>query len=624
MKTPLFFTAVFFFAAITAAFCTAQTVKKDSTATPNVILIMLDDVGFCDLACYGNKLITTPNIDWLHKNSVRMTNYHSSTIGTQTAAALMTGRYPERMGVWRDSAGRNILRFGEFTLPELMKNHGYRTAVYGKWHLGDGEFYRPEYRGFDESLVITAGGLGQIPDAWGNTDDSPIMRHNGIPVKTRGNITQTLFSAANEFSLRKDKKPFFIYLPLTVCAAPYRPTEKYVDHFLAAGVEKETAMFYSLLCEFDEHLGKMLLNLRKNQLLGNTIIIFTSDNGSFHAAYNRVFSGSKGSLLDGGHRVPFFIFWERELRKHAGQDVDRLVAHIDVAPTILEISGVSVPRKVVSRFDGVSFRPLLLTAGEAWYPRTLLMQPREVEKFQNPAGSILMTEQYRLLNGKDLYDVQKDPRQGTEISASFPSEMKTFEKIYKKWKEEAVDEEGSAVNPIFVTGDLTFSQKLALKTAVQETFLKTEKIPDEKARWEIIASGKPASEKNPEKNAKKAPPATVLTCYDWRLNVPLIYPQQLAELPADAGVWDTEFLESGTYEFSLRISPELTPRPIPAATAFLQLNDKPFQAAVPQNATDVKFRQAVPAGKVKIRGMFQGSGSMFGAYFVTIRKIGKP
>ncbi len=599
-------------------------INRDSEDTPNVVLIMLGDLGFCDLACYGNKFVQTPNISWLHGNSIRMENYHSSTISAQTCAAVLTGRYPERMGVWRDAAGRNVLRFGEFTLAELLKQGGYRTAVFGKWNLGMGDFYAPEYRGFDESLIIPADGLGQIPDFWGNADESPVMRHNGKPVQTRGNITRTIFDSASKFSQVKSDSPFFIFMPMTVCSPPCRPTEKYLDEIIASGVEEETAKYYALLRDFDDALGDFIKKFQKNGLLKNTIIIFTSGNGSPHATFNKNFSGGKGSLREGGHRVPFFIFWQREFQHHKGSDIQRLVMHMDVAPTILDICGLKTDRKLTARFDGISFRPLLLSGGEAWFPRTLYMQPRNVETFQTPVGSLVMNERFRFLDGRQLYDVQDDLRQLKDVSGPFASDMKTLEKLYKKWFQDVVVEQGMPVNPIYVGGGLTFSEKIGMKKSVQAETFKTETVPDAKTKREIMQRALTvirAERKTGEPDVKTPPPVTVLTCYDWRMNAPLVYPGQLAALPAESGVWETEFLEAGTYEFTLRIAPENVPRPIPAVTAFLQLDKKSTPATVPRDATEVKILAEVPAGPVTIRALFKSSSGTFGAYFVYVRKV---
>lgn len=597
-------------------------VKRDSSDVPNVVLIMLEEVGYCDLSCYGNRIVRTPNITSLYENSIRMANYHCSPVGTQTAAAILTGRYPERMGVWRDAAGRNVLRFGEYTLADMMREGGYRTAIFGKWNLGSGDFYAPEFRGFDESLVVTANGLSQIPDFWGNTDDSPVLRHNGKLVRTRGNMTRTFFESAAKFASQKQKeKPFFVFMPLTLCAQPYRPTEKHLDEIIAAGLEQETARYYALLRDFDDSLGAFIKNLQKNGLLANTVIIFTSATGSPHAAFNKEFSGGKGSLREGGHRVPFFIFWQREFKQYRGTDIQRLVMHADVAPTILDICSLKTDRKLLTRQDGVSFRPLLLSGGEAWFPRTLYMQPREVESFQTPSGSLVMTERFRLLDGRQLFDMEEDLRQMKDVSGAHASELKTLEKLYKKWFQEAVVEEGRVVNPIYIACGLTPAEKLAVQRAVQAEALQREKVPEAEQTREIMHKALATARASAAVTEKKPTQAAVLTCYDWRQNDPLVYPAQLAQLPADTGTWETEFLEAGTYEFTLRITPENVRRVIPATQAFLQIGKKTPSAPVPRDAAEVKIRTPVPAGAVPVRAMFQGTGGSFGAYFVVVRKV---
>src|SRR6516165_8264870 len=188
-------------------------IAAEQAKRPNVVLLLTDDQGYGDLACHGNKIIQTPNLDKLHAQSVRLTDFHVDPTCSPTRSALMTGRYSSRVGVWHTVMGRSLLRKDEVTMANVFAANGYRTGIFGKWHLGDNYPFRPQDRGFGEVLTLGGGGIGQTPDFWGNNYFDDTLRHNGKLEKYRGYCTDVFYAAALEFIEKNRDRPFFVYLP---------------------------------------------------------------------------------------------------------------------------------------------------------------------------------------------------------------------------------------------------------------------------------------------------------------------------------------------------------------------------------------------------------------------------
>jgi len=180
---------------------------------PNVIVIMTDDQGYGDMSCHGNPFVKTPKLYRLWAESVRLTDFHVDPTCSPTRAALMTGRYSFRTGVWLTYAGRHHLRRDEVTIADVFSRNGYRTAIFGKWHLGDNYPFRPDDRGFDESLIHGGGVVGETPDYWGNDYYDDVYLRNGRPERVQGYCTDVWFNEAMRFIAENRKRPFFLYIP---------------------------------------------------------------------------------------------------------------------------------------------------------------------------------------------------------------------------------------------------------------------------------------------------------------------------------------------------------------------------------------------------------------------------
>ncbi len=247
---------------------------------PNVILVMTDDQGYGDLGCHGNQVIKTPNLDKLHAQSTRLTNFHVSPTCAPTRAALMTGRYANATGVWHTIMGRSMIRENEVTLGKILGDGGYATGMFGKWHLGDNYPFRPEDRGFTEVLRHGGGGVGQTPDYWDNAYFDGSYFHNKKPVPVEGFCTDVFFDYAKKFIEKQAEadKPFLAYISMNAPHGPMHAPPEYSKPYGDLGVN--TANFFGMIANIDDNVGSLRTWLANKGLADNTIFIFTTDNGT--------------------------------------------------------------------------------------------------------------------------------------------------------------------------------------------------------------------------------------------------------------------------------------------------------------------------------------------------------
>ncbi len=404
-------------------------------AKPNVILIMTDDQGYGDIAAHGNSVIKTPNLDHLASESVRLTDYHVSPYCIPTRASLMTGRYANRTGIRNAIEPHWFLRGNEVVLGKMFQDAGYMTGMFGKWHLGDNFPYGPEHRGFVEVLRHYGGAVGVLADYWDNAYFDDTYFRNGVPTKVKGYCTDIFFTAATRFIDRaaEQNKPFFVYLPTNAPHGPYHVPDRFSA--LYRGRDRETANFWGMISNIDENIGKLRNHLKEKGLESNTIFIFTTDNGTGpRPFFNAGMRGHKGSEYDGGHRVPFFIHWPAG-KLTGGRTSESLTAHIDVAPTLLDLCGIRPPEGV--KFDGVSLRALLQRGDHDAWPDRILMTDRQTAPTPTKwFKTSVMTERWRLVNGKELYDIEADPGQERNVYERHPEVTARLTAHYDKlWAE---------------------------------------------------------------------------------------------------------------------------------------------------------------------------------------------
>jgi arylsulfatase A-like enzyme len=404
-----------------------------SADKPNVVLIMTDDQGYGDLGSTGNPIIKTPNIDALAAESVALEDYHVAPTCSPTRCSILTGHWTNRAGAWHTINGRSMLRENEITLGQLLKDNGYETGMFGKWHLGDNYPYRPEDRGFTEVYRHGGGGVGQTPDLWDNAYFDGHYFHNGESVPAKGFCTDVFFKAGNDF-IRESvaaKKPFFAYISTNAPHGPLHCPQEYMDMYKAQNAN--IAAFFGMITNIDDNVAKTRALLKELGVYENTIFIFTTDNGTAGGAqvFNAGMRGQKGSPYDGGHRVPFFLHWPDGgfTKKHVVKEITQA---IDVVPTILDLTGSNKPEEL--KFDGVSLRPLLDPANDTdWPERFLVTDSQRVVDPIKWRQSAVMSNQWRLINGKELYDIKADPGQKSDISQKHPDQVEKMRAFYDAW-----------------------------------------------------------------------------------------------------------------------------------------------------------------------------------------------
>ena len=413
-------------------------------AGPNVIFVLTDDQGYGDLSCHGNPVVRTPNLDALHASSVRLTDYHVGPTCAPTRAGLLTGHYANSTGVWHTIGGRSLLRSDEVSMADYFQRSGYATGIFGKWHLGDNAPYRPQDRGFETVVVHGGGGIGQTPDYWGNSYFDDNYWNGEQHARYEGYCTDVWFQEALSFIERNRKRKFFCYIPTNAPHSPHLVDPVYSDPYLPLTPHEERAKFYGMVANIDENVGGLRRRLAELGLAENTIFIFMTDNGSaggvsvdeeqfVNSGYKAGMRGQKGSEYDGGHRVPFFLHWPAG-GISVGRDVDEVTANVDVLPTLIEMCGLGDSEP--SGFDGRSLAPLLQPhedEGTVWPDRALVTDSQRLSYPVMWRKSAVMTAQWRLVNGRELYAIKEDPEQRQDVSAAHPDTVSELRLAYDSW-----------------------------------------------------------------------------------------------------------------------------------------------------------------------------------------------
>jgi len=389
---------------------------------PNVILIMSDDQGWGDVHSHGNELLNTPVMDRLAASGARLERFYVDPVCAPTRASVLTGRYSPRTGVSGVTRGRETMRSDEVTIAQVLKSAaGYATGCFGKWHNGAHYPYHPNGKGFDEFLGFCAG-------HWNNYFDTT-LEHNGEKVRTAGYIADVLTDSALAFIEKNRQGPFFCFLPYNTPHSPLQVPRKYFDKYKARGADDELAAIYGMCENLDDNLGRLLAGLDELKIAGNTIVIFIGDNGPNSERFNGGMKGYKGEVHEGGLRVPGFISWPGNIR--AGTRIEKIAAHIDLLPTLIELCGIQGAETLP--LDGISLVPLLQGSAESWPERMIFTGWRKT-------GSV-RTQRYRLVVRHEgtvqLYDMLADPGQDKNIAAERPGITAKLKQAYDKWHEEA-------------------------------------------------------------------------------------------------------------------------------------------------------------------------------------------
>lgn len=453
-------------------------------ARPNIVLVMTDDQGYGDVAAHGNPILRTPALDRLVREGVRFTDYHASPTCSPTRAALLTGRHEFRSGVTHTIHERERLAPSATTLPELLRAAGYRTGIFGKWHLGDEEDRQPGKRGFERAVIHGAGGIGQsypgsCGDVPGNRYLDPVVRADGTFEQARGYCTDVFFDAALEWigAVRAEERPrpFFC---LVTPNAPHEPLDcppgsdaaprarLEAAGSLDAARRERVARFYGMIENIDTNVGRLLEALEGMGIAGETLVVFTTDNGTGSGAevFNAAMRGAKGSVWRGGTRVPCLWRWPGVLP--AGVDVPAHVAHVDLLPTLCELAGAAIPPALAGALEGRSMVPLLRDRQAPWPERTIVTH---LGRWQRGRAAEAKYAHCRVRRGRHslvnvtgradgwvLHDLEADPAESHDLAARHPDVVAELVAEYDRWwasvQGELVNEDldGPAENPFAV------------------------------------------------------------------------------------------------------------------------------------------------------------------------------
>ncbi len=416
---------------------------------PNIVLIMTDDQGWAQLGSHGDPVLQTPRLDALASESVEMTRFYVSPVCAPTRAALMTGRYNYRTGVVDTYLGRALMDPAEVTIAEILGEAGYRTGIFGKWHLGDNHPLRAMDQGFDESVVHKGGGIGQPSDPPGSDYFDPILFHNGEQREYAGYCTDVYFDEAIRWIGDGGEEPFFAYIPTNAPHSPYLVPDSYREPYADQGLADKDARIYGMITNIDDNVGRLLDHLVSSGLDGNTIFIFMTDNGPTTRLYHAGLREQKGSVYENGIRVPFLARWPDRL---GPREVDALGAHIDIAPTLAAAAGVVPPPE--ARFDGVSLLPLWTGETESLPERTYFVQAHRGNEPQRYRAFAAVEQRYKLVQALsfsqpappdaplELYDLSADPGERADLSGELPEVVERLRAGYDAWLDNVSESRG--------------------------------------------------------------------------------------------------------------------------------------------------------------------------------------
>lgn len=561
------------------------------SAKPNVVIVVTDDQGFAELGVTGNPVIRTPHIDRFAAQSASLTNFNVMPVCSPTRACLMTGRYNYRTGVVDTYLGRSLLDHRETTLAQMLAAGGYRTGIFGKWHLGDNYPMRAMDKGFQETLVLNGGGLAQPGDAPDPVDErgayfNATLRRNGQWVKTKGYVSDVITDAAIEYVSRDDQRPFFVYLPFNCPHSPLQVPEEYRQHYADKDLSRaafpntghpmspknkpdDIARAYGMIENIDDNIGRLLAKLDELKQADNTIVIYFSDNGcQRHNGYNGGFQGWKGTTYEGGIHQFCFVRWPAQLA--AGRKVDRIAGPFDLAPTLLELCGVAKPAGV--EFDGLSLAPLLLGKQTAWPDRTLCFQWHRGDVPERYRSFAARSQDWKLVqvlgvpekwNGKtnyQLYDMAHDPLELHDLAAAQPERVAKMKADYEAWFNRVTAERDYSTPPRIFLG---------------------------------------APQENP----------VLLTRQDWRGNA-------ASWGPTGIGHWEVQVVTDGKYDVKVLFEPQKT-----AGEATLVCGSLSLRQPVAAGQESCVFAGvALPVGPGRLEPALVRDGANVGVKYVQVTK----
>lgn len=503
--------------------------NANNSTKPNVIVIMTDDQGYPELSIHGNPILDTPNLDKLANNSVRFKDFHVTPMCAPTRGELLTGMDNAVNQLSNVSSGRSLLKPGIPTMGNIFLANGYATGVFGKWHMGSNYPYRPQDRGFEESVWFSSSHIGSVSDFWGNDYFDDTYWHNGKKQKYEGYCTDVFFDESKRFIAQsvKDQKPFFTYIATNTPHGPLHPKDedlkilekKFSESSFADNKALKSYLphYLAMIKNIDENIGDLLNFLVQNGVMENTIILFLTDNGSTQGKnyFNAGMRGGKTDLWEGGHRVPLFIQWKNGDFKNISKELDGLCKATDILPTLVELCDLKNIN--TSSLKGMSLASVLRSENQISKDRKLVINYSRMPNFISyPSphgqtilkknGAVVLWKHWRLLESRELYNLKIDPKQKVNIYNEHPAIVKILEDELDRWWDS-------------VKNDVNEVQRI------------------------IIGS----EHENP----------TTLTAIDW-LDVFVDQQQQISKGVRKNSYWCLDVAEDGTYEIELRRWPKET------------------------------------------------------------------
>ncbi|MGH4038752.1 MAG: arylsulfatase [Sphaerochaeta sp.] len=577
-------------------------------ARKNIVMIVTDDQGYGDFEATGNPHLKTPNLNRLYDNSVRLQDFHTDPMCAPTRAALMSGCYSFGVGVYSTLNGRYYMRDNVKTIAQYFKESGYRTGLFGKWHLGDTFPYRPEDRGFDTVASFGGGVIGETPDYWNNDYFDDVYRYKGINRAFDGYCTDIWFNLALGFVEDCKSDPFFCYIPTNAPHNPCNVDPKYSDPYVEMGIEEERANFYGMISNIDENVGLFISKLKDMGKLDDTIFVFFGDNGTSKgcttddkdhviSGYNGGMRGKKASAYEGSHRNLCLISSPDEVLGRS-RDVFGITSQIDILPTFIDVCGL---KGDTDKLDGVSlYDDLKSNSRHLNEDRELVVHCMQRDIPEKYKDFTVLKNRWRLVKpyytGKrkpELYDLLLDPCENSNCADSHPEILSELMSVYEAW----------------------WQKRYAAA-------LPCSRIP-------LLLNDE-----------------VIITCHAWHEGKKFCFDQkQIREGVDDNGFWSLEVLKDGMYEFELRRWPRESKLKLrdgcPSILKTCRTHFRPKGRSYRIVSSAIKIqdvKEEVPVmeddefsiivvrlkkGLANLRTYFtMEDGSVIGSYYVYIRKIG--
>lgn len=392
---------------------------------PNIVILLADDMGWGDLNLNNNPLVETPAINRLAAQSLSFDRFYACPLSAPTRSEMLTGRYFLRTGVSSVTRGFENMRTDEVTIAEILKDNGYTTGCFGKWHNGGYYQQHPNRQGFDEYVGFCVGHLGYYFDAY--------YLHNDDDIKSDGYASDYFTDQALNFIDSNKDKHFLCYVPYNVPHSPFQVPEKYFNKYQAKGMDSTLSSVYGMVDNMDENINRILEKLDELKIRDNTIVIFFSDNGPNTARYNGSMKGRKGSVDEGGVRLPFYISWPDKI---ISGKTTQLAQDIDILPTLLGLTNIEyVPENPI---DGIDLSGIVYGKDEV-FDRYIFS--RQANANLDICSGAVRNNQYRLVRSRKdtlLFDMLNDPSQSNDIFKSEPDIAHVLLSALTKWENELV------------------------------------------------------------------------------------------------------------------------------------------------------------------------------------------